>query len=441
MNTNSFFFGKKLTLGHFLTWRVLLATLFGFATLAAFLWLPSPLFEPAPADTQADKPQAVFVKTIEAIAEDHYKIPIEYTGEVVARRRTDLSFQRSGMVKEIFFDEGDEVKENQVVARLDDRQTRAELKKSNAQVVVAEARYDELEEGPRNERIEAAKASVDELQQQLKNAQLDLERAKTLLPKGAISQQEFDANLFLVKTLDARIASAESNLDELEVGTRKEQLEQALGNLEAARGEAELAEHNLDDCSLRAPFSGTITRRMVDEGAVLTAGMSVFRLVESNHLEVHVGLPNGMVSSLKIGSKVDVIINNETVKATLSRSLSEIDVSNQTQRVILTLPVDSPAVDRQLVRVRFEQTQNVEGFQLPVSAIVNDQRGLWSCYTLVDEGKDKIAKRQSIEVLHFQGDWAYVRGTIAEGDLLIADGLQKIANGMVVKLAPNQEAE
>ena len=261
--TDRSFFSRKMTLSQSLTWRA--AIVLGLPTLVICGWIflrPLLLSQSQNNDeTITAKSQSVFVETIKLQDQAQYEIPIWYTGDVVARRKTLLGFQRAGKVTGVTVDQGDRVTRNQVVASLDHRQLSARIKQLGATLEEAQAQFNELQKGPRQEAIRSAAANVEDLDQQLENALLDLARAKNLLPKKAISQQEFDQTQFRAKTLKSRIDSANAKLDELKSGTRSEQIDAAAARVASAQAANEVAEHDLDDCTLRAPFAGTITLR------------------------------------------------------------------------------------------------------------------------------------------------------------------------------------
>ena len=443
-NTNRLFFAKNLTFRQLLTWRPILGMVLGGTLILGLFFIPQILAQTEEGDEKLG-PLIVNVKTQLLQSQSEYSIPIRYTGQVSARRKTDVAFQRSGKVTQILFDEGDFVDEKQPIATLDSRQLQARIKQLGAEMLAATARRDELKKGPRIQAIRTAQANVTDFEQQLENAKLDLQRAERLLPQGALSQQEFDQAKYRVSTLEARIDASRAQLEELKVGTRIEQVDAAAAALSAAQAANELAEHDLDDCTLRAPFSGTLTRRMVDEGAVLDTGQPVFELVESQHLEFKVGLPVELTRSLSVGDQLWVDIDGVSIKSQLRSKLLTLDANTQTQTVVLALASSASeqgVVDGQMGRVKFEKPMSEKGFLIPISAIVNDQNGLWNCYTIESKKGISVARRQAIEVLHFQGDFVFVRGTISDGQSIAVSGLHNLTNGQAVRVvAATEEVE
>ena len=404
--------------------------------VVAWIFLPRMFSNDGPglADSQS-RPQTVFVDLL-TLEEQQVSIPIRYSGEIRAKRKTDIGFPRGGKIEKIFFDEGEFVKPTQKIAELDNRQPTARLKQLKAEMMMVTAMRDEMLQGPRTEMIQAARANVEDLEHQLENAVLDFERSVRLLEKRGISQQEHDQATYLVRTIQAKISAAQAQFEQLNTGTRAEQVDASEARLNAAIAAVELAQSDLEDCTLRAPYSGTIERRMLDEGAVVSAGTPVLSLIESDQLEFHVGIPVKLASSISDGEAMSILVGGTETKATLKSKLKSLDLATRTLKVVLSLDpsaTDLGIVDGQMGQIEFQQASETRGFKIPVTAIVNDQQGLWSCYTVSKIDGKQIAKRQAIEVLYFQGDWVFVRGTISEGQTIVTSGLQRLSNGQVVK--------
>ena len=132
--------------------------------------------------------------------------------------------------------------------------------------------------------------------------------------------------------------------------------------------------------------------------------------------------------------------------ARLRTVLAAIDPATQTRRAIyeVDMPAVSdtgtspppPVVDGQLVQLQLTEFVAEPGFWVPASAITSDHRGLWSCLTLeaelnsaADTSCEGIVRKQSVEVLHQHQDWLYVRGTLRDGQILVADGLHRLVPG------------
>jgi len=389
---------------------------------------------------------------------------------------------------------------------------------ARARVAAARAQLEELQAGPRTESIDAARANIRDVEEQLELARKRSKRREELYEEGAISREQFDEAATSVRALEANLDAARSQLEELETGTRPEQLEAQKARLAEAQSlleellagtrteqveaqkarlaeaqseleellagtrteqveaqKARLAEAQseleellagtrpeqlaaqraaieeldasiarveleIDKSVLQAPFSGKISVKYIDEGAVVGAGQSVFRLVEDGAIEARIGVPVSVVSRLQPGSTQQLQINNKNYSAIVSAVLPELDSSTRTQTVLLKLePAASLEVaSGQVARLEVAQAIPTEGFWLPTAALVRGERGLWSCYLLrgaeSELGEDVYrVERSFLEVLHTESDRVLVRGTLERGDRAIAGGTHRIVQGQLVR--------
>lgn len=385
---------------------------------------------------QQSQEQGIPVEVVELKPVDSFARKRTYTGKVEAARTSELSLERSGKLIEINVDEGDPVKADMILARLDTRHLKIVRQKLQAERDSAQARLDELLAGPRPQTIAAAEAAVRQLIARLKNLQSDHERNEQLLERNAISKSVYEASQYDVQQQQAQLDAAKSQLSELKEGTRKEQL--AAQKAVVANLDAQLADNQIDleDTVLKAPFSGRISKRYADEGTVISPETPLLRLVEDQQLEAHIGVPVEMTPSLKRGARQQVQLNGKTYQSTLKAVLPELDPVTRTREVVLAL--DKQAAEQlipgQVIRLAMEEPVEMRGFWLPLSALARGERGLWSAYAVVPgkvEGELILEKRQ-IEVLHTEGDRVLVRGTLKSGDRMVVDGIHKLANNQRV---------
>ncbi len=372
------------------------------------------------------------VKTRQAQPVASYRVTRAYTGEIKARRSSELGFERSGELVAIAVDEGDPVRAGMALATLDTRNLAAERRALLAQRAQAVAKLQELQAGPRAQSIAAARAEVRDRQQQLELALTKRTRRQALLAEGAISREQLDEVAFEAGALEGRLAAAQSNLDELLAGTRTEQVAAqvaAVQQLEASLSEIEV---DLAKSTLRAPFTGRIAVRQVDEGTVVDAGQTVLRLVEAGALEVRIGVPAQVAARLQSGSQHRVRVGGQTYTAQVSSRLPELDASTRTITVVLSLS-QAAVAPGQTARLELTETIPIAGFRLPSAALVPGVRGLWSAYALaeVDPGIFRVERRE-VEILHTESDQVLVRGTLQAGERLIVDGAHRVVPGQLV---------
>ncbi|WP_027844178.1 efflux RND transporter periplasmic adaptor subunit [Mastigocoleus testarum] len=388
--------------------------------------------------------QTLRVKTLIVKPVQSYEVSRTYTGEVAALRASELGFERSGKLVELFVDEGDRVTKGNPLAKLDTSNLKTQRLRLLAEKAQAKARLEELEAGPRQESIAAARAAVLNLEKQTQLERIKRSRRESLYKEGAISREQLDEVAFNAEAIAARLLEARSNLEELLNGTRREQIlaqRAVVKQLEANISDLEI---NIAKSTLKAPFSGTIATGKLDEGVVINAGQSVIRLVENARPEVRIGVPVSIVPQLKNKNGFSrVEIGGRTYQGKISSFLPEIDSRTRTQTVVLRLEPSSLGTVTPGQTARWQITDKVaqEGYWIPKKALVKGLRGLWSCYALVEadreasvsEEKTFRLKEQTVEILHQDGERVLVRGTLSPGDMVVADGVHRLVPNQLVR--------
>ena len=254
----------------------------------------------SPTQTQQTQTQVdpLPVKTTQIQLTKTYQTVQRYTGEVVAMLKSEIGFERVGKLVTVLVDEGDRVTTGTVLAKLDTTNLAAQRQSLIAQKAQAAARLAELKNGARTEQIDAAQAKVRDLEKQLELEQLKRDRRKSLYNEGAISAEQLDEVAFNSQALEERLTNAKSNLAELVNGTRYEQI--AAQQAVVAQLSAQIAdlEITIAKSTLKAPFSGTISIRHVDEGTVVETGQAIVRLVSNSQPEVKIGVPINIAAKL-----------------------------------------------------------------------------------------------------------------------------------------------
>ncbi len=421
-------------------WQLCTATilLLGFGFVLGQKFSPQqPTFKPAVAQNQNRQTNILPVKTTMIEPVQSYSTSRTYTGEVTALRTSEVGFERGGKLIQVLVEEGDRLKAGTPLAKLDTANLEAQRQGLAAQKAQAEAVLAELKNGARNEKITGSQANVRDLEQQLELEKLKSSRREYLYQQGAIAREQLDEIAFNRKALQERLTSAESSLNELENGTRIEQIDAQQAGVN--RLDAEIADLDITIAKsiIKSPFDGVVSARNLDEGTVIEAGQSILRLVENIQPEVKVGVPISVASNIQPGSKKEVEIGGENYRARVNSILPEVDSATRTRTVVLKLaPTASTKVaPGEIARLAFAQTTATQGYWLPIQALVKGDRGLWSCYAVVaNDSNTSRVERRLVEVLETDGEKVLVRGTLKAGDAIVADGTQRLVSGQLVSM-------
>lgn len=333
------------------------------------------------------------VNTITAKHLSGYKISQAFVGIVEARRETRVGFELSGLVTEMNFDDGDFIKAQAVIAKLD-----TALLQSRKSELIAE-----------REQARAAK----EL------AELTRTRVGDALKLNAVSSQEWDKADKNFSAQVASLARAESAVHSIDV--------------------------RLEKTVLRAPFDAWVAERFVDEGKVVEAGTPILHLLESVEPEVRIGVAGGAIDAIKAGQKFKLSVRDWQVAATVKSILPVRGNGTRSVDVIFTLHTQFDGIRRgDLATFKSMRSKAEPGFWLPMTALTESSRGLWACYIAEPlSSQDQLGsethrlRRRELEVIHQEVDRVFVRGTLSNSELVVSDGMHRLVPNQVVRLATN----
>jgi membrane fusion protein, multidrug efflux system len=303
-----------------------------------------------------------------------------FTGQFQAAQDAVLGFEEGGTIAEVLVREGDAVSAGAVVARLDTRLLEAE-----------------------RTRLEASRAA---LGAQAELARRTNARQQDLLAAGHVAQQRVDETSLQLAQLEASLAEVDAALVALEV--------------------------RLSKAAIRAPFAGRIGARLLDAGAVAASGAAVVTLLEDAPARFRVALDPALAAGLVPGAAVEIETTGGRLPARLAELAPELDAATRSRLAFFDLAPGTQAPPaRTSGDVVLPEVLSERGAWVPLSALRQGPRGAWTLLT-VAEG-DTIAL-EAAEILHLDGERAYVRGTFADGALYLPGGTHRVVPGETVTL-------
>jgi len=195
-----------------------------------------------------------------------------------------VSFKVTGRIVELPVQEGQWVEPGALLARLDDADYRQKVDIDDANLKVRESNLALTLAGSREQEIKAAQAAVSDAQADLQQKKIDDERAQRLFAKDAISAQDRDLAATALKRATAAYESAQQRCDQVQEGSRKEDIRIAQANVAAARQSLGLSRINLDYTRLLAPNAGVISVRQAELGEVVSPGTPIVTLSDLDHV-------------------------------------------------------------------------------------------------------------------------------------------------------------
>ncbi|MBI5345117.1 MAG: efflux RND transporter periplasmic adaptor subunit [Deltaproteobacteria bacterium] len=251
--------------------RVLTVIIIIAAVIAAIIYITGLL--PGGGREPVDAPKTVKVK------KGDLRLVVIAAGAVTPDTTVTVKSKAGGEIRSFPFNEGDRLEKGMIVVRLDPETEETRVKQAEANLLMSEAKF--------------AKASVSS-----KDARVRFERGKKLFADGVISRQELD---------DAEIAFEKAGSDV------------KIAEAEIVQSREKLKESNefLDDTIIRAPITGTILKRFVDVGQVISSTLSsasegtpIFSIANLERLYVKASVDEVDISKVFAGQEVTVTVDS-----------------------------------------------------------------------------------------------------------------------------------
>ncbi|MCW8090962.1 efflux RND transporter periplasmic adaptor subunit [Alteromonas sp. ASW11-130] len=304
-------------------------------------------------------------------------------GLIESARASRLGFERAGRIATINVEEGDSIKQGQVLAVLD-----------TARLV---SQQSELKA-----RLHRAQADVT-----LANA--TLQRMKSVLGQGGASRQQVDEARARFEVATAQVTEVEAALDSLAV--------------------------EIDKSRLSAPFDGMVGTKLVDEGTVVQAASPILTLGATHELQARLALPQALAGTLENGQTIIVDVGGGNVEGQLLSIQPSRNRQTRTIDALVAVPNTSNALlIGDMVSVTINTSVEEPGAWVPLAALTQGVRGLWTLLVVTGNGNPQLQSRL-VEIIYATTKEAYVRGAIKNGDKFVAQGGQRLVPGQLVKTA------
>ncbi len=333
---------------------------------------------------QVDTPYYHVAKIIQLKEESFYTVNRAYTGQISTRQVSKLGFEFSGIVNQVFVDNGDRIIQGQILAQ---------------------------------QSIELLTIKAKELTSQIKQNQAQIALNKI--------------NLKRVTKLESKGFSSQQQLDELK--TEKKVL---LASLQGLKASFSAIKYQISHSKLIAPFDGIIDKRVMAKGEVISAGAPVFQLIKQGQKQITVGVPAKLAASLTLGKVFDVAIAEQHAPAKLIAIGDQVSLKNRTVELRLGLPANIASFNGQIAKITIPEKIKQIGTWLPITALTDGIRGQWNIFTVKPQANNLYQiNTMTVQVLYTNQEQAFV--TIA-GDKfpqIIAEGVHRYVSGQHIRKA------
>jgi HlyD family secretion protein len=196
-------------------------------------------------------------------------------------RQVQLSFNNSERIAAVLVQEGERVRQGQLIARLDTSRLEPQVAEADAQAAAQREVLARLRAGSRPEEIAQGRANVAGARADLANARQQYERIKSAAETSggrAVRQQDVDNAKAALEVAEAKLAVNERTLELLIIGPRKEDIAEAAARLRANEAQLAFLRQQLLDAQLRAPVDAVVRTRILEPGDMASPQRPVFSL-------------------------------------------------------------------------------------------------------------------------------------------------------------------
>jgi RND family efflux transporter MFP subunit len=334
------------------------------------------------------------------------------SGYVTPRRRATIAAKITGRVTGVFFDEGTHVHAGQLLATLDDSDTKRALDSAKAD-------------------RDASQAAIADFQVQLKFAQIQLRRADQLQKAGVSTQEQLDTASTNADSLKAKIELAKQQVQSTEARIRE-------------------AQQAVDNCVINAPYDGIVVSKDAQVGEMvspISAGGGFTRtgiatIVDMNSNEIEVDVNESYIARVKDRQKVTAILDaypNWEIPSHVRTVIPTADRQKATVKVRISFDKLDPRILPDMgIKVTFlsdEPLKKVDAAAPVVAALLpNEALHGESGKKIVFLVKNDRLERRAVSVGTTQGSQTEILSGIVAGDAVVVKGPANMQDGQAVQI-------
>ena len=211
-----------------------------------------------------------------------------------------------------------------------------------------------------------------------------------------------------------------------------QELDRANSEFLIAKAQVDLYSVKLEQTYIRAPFDGYIQNRFLDSGTVISPGAPILEIIDSSFVEAHVSVPSNVIEGLMEGESYSFLIGMEIFPATLKRYTKMSGQGSDNRLCIFEFNTFISPGSVSYLQLRQKKIKT--GAWVPLKSLSQGTQGLWNLYTVSKDNNEqfKVAK-EIVELIHVEGDNAYISGTISTGDMVVSGGAEKVIENEILK--------
>ena len=352
-------------------------------------------------------------------------------GSIQAIQEAAIYSRVDGYLKRRLVDIGDRVKSGQVLAEIDTPDLDQQLAQARAAAAASDAGLAQSHSG-----LQQARAALQHNRATTEYARTNLARWRALRDRNLVAQQDVDDRQIAFDSSQADVDAAQANVESLQSSVIAAQ-----ANVDASRANVQRLIELQAFQMVRAPFSGVITVRFVDAGALISAGSSstttpMFRLAQTDDLRVFVNVPQTFMTSITVGMRVQVMVREfpkKPFEGVVANASGALDTASRTLLTeVRVRNAESTLRPGMYADVKLHLERDHPPLIIPTSALIIQATGP----RVAVLGAEQKVRFQAVELGRDYGATVEIARGIEPGDQVITSPPDGLSESSVVRIAP-----
>jgi HlyD family secretion protein len=214
-----------------------------------------------------------------------------------------------GRITELNYDEGDELKKDSVIAKIDCRDYELQLAQAETVISGAKAKLRLIKSGARKEDIASVSESNKQAQIALDKANKEYERFEKLFETGSVTEKELDDIKVIRDRAQSQLDQSRHILEKLQNGAQIEEIDSVTASVKQAEASKAILNKKISDCVIVSPADGTVLHRLAEPGEITGPGTAILIVSDLSKVKIRAFVPEKELGHIKNGALVQVFVD------------------------------------------------------------------------------------------------------------------------------------
>jgi membrane fusion protein, multidrug efflux system len=393
----------------------------------------------------SNKPDPIAITVARAEGRD-VAAAIQATGSLVGDETTNVAPKIAGKVSNVYVNAGQFVGNGVLLAKLDDSAERDQLTAAKAAVKQAQAAIRQAEAkiglGPNGRfdassvpEVRAANAMYEQALAEQRQAEANEKRYRELVESGDTPMVTYETFRTTRDTARAKTNNAKQNLDAAINAAKQnnQAISVAHAQLEANQAQVGIAEQNLADTVIKAPFAGYVSARPIAVGEYVTSASTIVTIIRANPIKVQAQIPEAEVPNVVLGHAISVQVDaykDRKFGGTVTAINPAVDPTSRSAMVEGEIENGNNALrSGMFATVEITKEGGTKGVFVPKAAVYNDQTTQSYKAFVIADG---VARLRVIQLGPEEGDFYQILTGVNADETVATSNLDKLFEGAPV---------